>query len=71
MLLYKFNKQTEKEITRLCYKNYEIRNEAVELTDLPHVRNTDEPTQTLIIFLYDQASKIELALYYTILKILL
>ncbi|WP_270283865.1 alpha-galactosidase [Enterococcus faecalis] len=54
------------EITRLCYKNYEIRNEAVELTDLPHVRNTDEPAQTLIIFLYDQASKIELALYYTI-----
>ncbi|MEG0256405.1 alpha-galactosidase [Vagococcus sp.] len=54
------------EITRFCYNSHEIQNDAIELTDLPHARNTDEQAQTLIIYLYDQISEIELALYYTI-----
>lgn len=54
------------EITRFCYKSYEIQNGVIELTDLPHARNTDEQAQTLIIYLYDQIAEIELALYYTI-----
>jgi len=52
--------------TRYHYQSYQIKTGAVDLPTLPHARESQAHSETLIITLYDDMAKVQLNLYYTI-----
>ncbi|MBZ6013635.1 alpha-galactosidase [Leuconostoc gelidum subsp. gelidum] len=56
----------QQDVVRFSYVGFNILNQAPELVDLPFARNSDEKVETLIIHLFDDISKIQLDLNYTI-----
>ncbi|MBA8772463.1 alpha-galactosidase [Staphylococcus coagulans] len=53
-------------ITNLEYEHYEVRHQAPVLKDLPHVRQSQQNVETLIIYLIDPVSQLRVKLYYSL-----